>query len=73
MPRPDLTKHVREQMEARDITEEQIYTALAHETRRTPGQPGTVWIHGLVDGGEILKVCVSVDQSTVVTAAWPGR
>jgi hypothetical protein len=73
MPRPVLTKHVRERMEERDIAEEQIYAALAHEIRRTPGQPGTVWIHGLVAGGETLKVCVSVDLGKIVTAAWPGR
>jgi hypothetical protein len=34
-------------MDEREITEEQVYYALAHEVRRTPGLPGTVWIHGL--------------------------
>lgn len=32
----------------RGITEQQVYTALNREQRRTPGEPGTVWIHGLV-------------------------
>jgi hypothetical protein len=58
-------------MERRGITEDQIYTALAREVRRTPGEPGTIWVHGLVAGGEILKVCLPVDMSLVITAAWP--
>ena len=58
-------------MAARDVTERQVYTALAREQRRTPGEPGTIWIHGLVDGGEILKVCVTTDMLTVTTVAWP--
>jgi Domain of unknown function (DUF4258) len=73
MPRPVLTRHAREQMDEREVTEEQVYHALAHEIRRTPGLPGTVWIHGLVAGGETLKVCVTVDQSVITTVAWPGR
>lgn len=60
-------------MAERGITEQQIYTALAHEQRRTPGQPGTVWIHGLTGQGRTLKICVTVDMSTVVTAAWPDE
>jgi hypothetical protein len=71
MPKPVLTEHVRQRMELRDISEKQIYAALAHEVRRSPGQPGTIWVHGLVDGGVILKVCVSVDNAVIVTAAWP--
>jgi hypothetical protein len=60
-------------MVRRHITEEQIYTALRREQRRTPGDPGTIWIHGLVDGGAILKVCVTIDMSIVITVAWPGE
>ena len=71
MPRPVLTEHVKKRMEQRGITEEDIYTALAHEMFRTPGQPGTIWIHGKVHGGETLKVCLRVDNARIVTAAWP--
>jgi hypothetical protein len=71
MPKPVLTIHVQERMERRGISKEQIYAALAHEVRRTPGQPGSVWVHGLVEGGRTLKVCLSVDNSRIVTAAWP--
>jgi len=39
-------------MAERGIAEEQIYTALAREQRRTPGEPGTIWIHGLVQGDD---------------------
>ncbi len=50
----------------------QLYAALAHEQHRTPGQGGSVWIHGLTDRGT-LKVCLSADQTKVITAAWPGK
>ena len=71
MPEPILSKHTRDRMAERGITEEQIRSALHREQRREPGQPGTLWIHGLVDGGDILKVCVPTDMSIVITAAWP--
>jgi len=64
-------------MAKRGITAEQIYTALAREQRRTPGEPGTIWIHGLVPGDETshgartLKVCVTTDRKQIITAAWP--
>jgi hypothetical protein len=60
----------------RGITEQQIYTALGREQRRTPGEPGTIWVHGIVPGdatfreSRILKVCIPVDRSRIVTAAW---
>jgi hypothetical protein len=77
MPKPELTDHVRERMAERGITEKQVYAALARELRRTPGQPGSVWIHGLVPGDEThrgartLKVCLNTEQNRVTTAAWP--
>lgn len=73
MPKPVLTDHVKFRMEQRGITERDIYTALAREIRHSPGQPGTVWVHGRVDGGETLKVCIRVNgaKMVVVTAAWP--
>jgi hypothetical protein len=71
MPEPVLTDHVRKRMAKRGITEEQIRTALRREQRRTPGEPGTIWIHGLVEGGDTLKVCLPTDMSIVITAAWP--
>jgi hypothetical protein len=70
MPRPVLTKHVREQMAERDITEEQIYAALSHERERKPGRGGAVWVWGLASG-RILKVLLSADGQTIITAAWP--
>jgi hypothetical protein len=63
-------------MAERGIAEEQIYTALAREQRRTPGEPGTIWIHGLVQRDDshresrILKVCVTADRTRINTAAW---
>ena len=73
MPRPKLTSHARERIAERGISEEQLYAALAHEQRRTPGQPGTIWIHGVVAGGRILKVCVRPNDNLIITAAWPDE
>jgi hypothetical protein len=60
-------------MRKRKVSEQQVYTALAREQRRTPGDPGTIWIHGLVDGGGILKVCVTTDMSTITTIWWERK
>ena len=73
MPRPVITGHAWQRMAKRGITEEQVYTALRREQRRTPGEAGTIWIHGLVDGGDILKVCVTIDMSIITTVAWRDR
>jgi hypothetical protein len=73
MPRPVIGSHARKRMAKRHINEDQIFTALRREQRRTPGDPGTIWIHGIVDGGRILKVCVTVDMGLVTTVAWPDE
>ena len=73
MPDPLLTRHALERMAERGITEDQVHAALTHELYRTPGQAGTIWVHGLAGRGETLKVCVTVDMSTVITAAWPDQ
>lgn len=71
MTEPTFTRHARERLAQRGITEEQVLAALRHERRRDAGQPGTLWIYGLIQGGETLKVCVTADMSTVITVAWP--
>jgi hypothetical protein len=52
----------------------QIEQALNREQRRSPGQPGSVWIHGHTDNG-LLKVCVATpvhgNERFVITVAWP--
>ena len=59
-------------MERRGVTEDDVQLALRHEHRRTPGEPGTIWVHGYAVGGRIAKVCVAADDETyVITVAWP--
>jgi hypothetical protein len=61
-------------MAERQITREDIESALSHETRRTPGQPGTIWVWGTSLTGRILKVCLSAyDEKRVITVAWPDE
>lgn len=59
-------------MAERRITEEDVEWALNRQTDTSPGEPGTIWIHGHASGGKILNVCVRLpDKCYVVTAAWP--
>jgi hypothetical protein len=46
--------------------------ALRQRIRVTPGEPGSMWVHGYTRGGHVLKVCVAIDdQKFVITVAWP--
>ncbi|MEV5412179.1 DUF4258 domain-containing protein [Thermopolyspora sp. NPDC052614] len=74
MPKPRLTQHVRDRMRQRGISEEEIWAALA----RRRGNPqatasGSIWVYGYVPGGRILKVLLTADETTIITAAWPGE
>ena len=71
MPEPQMTAHARQRARQRGITEEQVREALAHEQRRSPGQPGSFWVFGLVTGGRILKVCLTTDRTWITTVVWP--
>lgn len=73
MPRPVLTLHVKQRMELRNISEEQIFAALARERRRVPGSGGKICIYGYVPGGRILKVVLTHDATEIITAAWPDE
>ncbi|MFG3441579.1 DUF4258 domain-containing protein [Nonomuraea sp. NPDC047897] len=73
MPQPLLTQHVKERMELRGITEDQIFKALAREIRRRPGSSGKICVFGIVPGGRILKVVLTHDSTQIITAAWPDE
>jgi hypothetical protein len=67
-----LTRHARDRMAQRGITEEDIDSALRRTSRSEPGAPGTIWVYGYTTTGRELKVCVDVhDRDRVVTVAWP--
>jgi Domain of unknown function (DUF4258) len=69
--KPTYSKHARDQMRQRVFTAEDVERALNHPTGNRPGEPGTIWIHGVATGGRILSVCVTLpDRRFVVTAAW---
>lgn len=60
-------------MAERGVTGEDVEWALRRVVRETPGEPGTIWIHGQASGSRILKVCVYADdRDHVITVAWPG-
>jgi Domain of unknown function (DUF4258) len=67
-------KHARDQMELREVSEQDVEAALRRQSRSpTPGEPGSIWIWGFAAGGRILKVCVrSDDHEHVITVAWPN-
>jgi hypothetical protein len=61
-------------MEARNITEEQVYRAL----NRRSGQPrvgsnGKIVIFGYAEGSRILKAVLTPDQVEIITVAWPDE
>lgn len=58
----------------RGISEDDVWAALA----RTDGQPsatstGNIWVFGYSANGRILKVLLTPDKTTIVTAAWPDE
>jgi hypothetical protein len=65
------SKHARERMRRRRITEEDVERALNRTVGDRPGEPGTIWINGVAASGQILSVCVTLaDRRFVVTVAW---
>ena len=67
------SRHAREQMLLRGVSEADVEQALTHpHGPPEAGQPGTVWIRGFAVGGRILKVAVrALDREFVITVAWP--
>jgi hypothetical protein len=66
------TDHAKRQMAKRAVTEDDVSQALRQKVNTSPGDPGSVWIHGYTLGGRILKVCVDIhDREFVITVAWP--
>jgi hypothetical protein len=58
-------------MGRRKVTDNDVEQALRHPTGDRPGQPGTIWIHGVTTGGRVLSVCVTLPgKRFVVTVAW---
>ena len=67
---PDMSRHARQRMEKRQITEEDIRVAL----NRRSGTPvvastGKIWVFGYA-GGRILKVLLTADENMIITVAW---
>jgi hypothetical protein len=67
-----FTQHAREQMAARNVTEEDVDQALRRRSGSPqPGTPGSVWVYGHTAHGGILKVCVDADDhNRVRTVFW---
>jgi hypothetical protein len=63
--------HFWDRMAERNVTEEDVVTALHRRIRETPGPPGGIWIWGYTQSGRILKVGVrATDHQFVVTVWW---
>ncbi|MGH3274490.1 MAG: DUF4258 domain-containing protein [Streptosporangiaceae bacterium] len=71
---PRLTRHARDRMVQRGITEEDIQMALSRKSGEPRvGSNGAVQILGYAAGGRILKVVLTPDQEAVITLAWPDE
>lgn len=71
---PRLSRHARDQMAARRITEADVRSAL----NRRSGQPrvgsnGKIVVLGYASRGRILKVVLTPDQEEIITLAWPDE
>jgi Domain of unknown function (DUF4258) len=71
---PRLSRHARDQMTARQITEADVRAAL----NRRIGQPrvgsnGKIVILGYAARGRILKLVLTPDQEEIITLAWPDE
>jgi hypothetical protein len=67
------SSHARTRMRQRNITEEDVETALRRPIGPPrPGQLGSLWIWGYDAGGRILKVCCPTDDREFIkTVARP--
>ena len=69
-----LSKHARDQMVVRGITEEDVRTALNRRAGRPRvGNNGKIVVLGYAVGGRILKLVLTPDQEDIITLAWPDE
>lgn len=63
------SRHARERMLERGITENDVKFALSHPIGDPlPGRPGSIYIKGHATGGMIIKVCVrTTDKEYIIT------
>lgn len=71
---PDLSKHARDRMAERGITDADVRSAL----NRRSGQPrigsnGAIVVFGYASGGRILKLVLTPNQEEIITLAWPDE
>jgi dienelactone hydrolase len=71
---PRLSKHARDRMAERGITDADVRSAL----NRRSGQPrvgsnGTIAVLGYASGGRILKLVLTPNQEEIITLAWPDE
>lgn len=67
-----FTDHAREQMERRDVTEEDVETAMRHRVGApVPGSgPGNVVIEGIATGGRRIQIVCSAADLDLVISVW---
>jgi hypothetical protein len=71
---PDLSRHARDQMERRKITDEDVRLALSRRSGQPqPGTNGCLKVFGFATDGRILKLVLTPDQNTIITLAWPDE
>jgi hypothetical protein len=69
---PQFSRHARDRMAERHITEQDVVDALANQLPPPlPGnQPTTLVVLGAVRGGILKLVVEAADQSRIVSAMW---
>jgi Domain of unknown function (DUF4258) len=71
---PEFSDHARQRMTERNITEEDVESALRRRTGPlAPGDNGRVVVFGYAPGQRILKVVLTADEQTVVSVMPAGQ
>lgn len=71
---PRFTQHARDQMKAREITDEDVRLALSRRSGQpTIGNNGKIKVFGYAKRGRILKLVLTPDLETIITLAWPDE
>lgn len=71
---PRYSRHARDRMAERSITEEDVESALnRRHGQPRPGNNGKIVVLGYARGGRILKVVLTPDQEEITTLAWPDE
>jgi hypothetical protein len=74
MPRPVLSQHALNQMQARRVSHDDVRLALNRRSGNpVVGNNGKIKVFGFATNGRILKLVLTPDECEIITVAWPDE